>query len=192
MGRERKADPTSYSSFLVFICTLCCTVSPVRPGPSFLHLYTSTGQHSAWHIGVTKQMSIEKMPSGEETQSRLEWKGSNCLKHIGLDSSQYSPTERVVRLQNREITESIPKRVGGRKPISSAETSSVFTCSSECFPKASHCRGSIQAVFRKPETHHISQEPEFRVIRTIIPVIGKQHKWGLVAKMREFCLMINT
>lgn len=83
--------------------------------PSSLLLHRSA---RSWHIGVTEQMIIEKMPSGKESQGSLEQRGSNCLEHIGLDCSQYSPRERGVRFQNREIIESIQMCMGGRKPIS--------------------------------------------------------------------------
>lgn len=115
-------------------------------------------------------MIIEKMPSGKESQGGLEWRGSNCLEHIGLDCSQYSPTERGARLQNREITEAIQMCMGGRKPVSLLKFPLYFPVHLSASPKQIRLRlESLKPI--------IFLEPELRGRRIIIPVIGKQHKW---------------
>lgn len=71
--------------------------------------------------------------------------------------------------------------VRGRRSHLSRGTSSLFVCSFVVSSRPLPCREAVQAAFRKPGTHHTSQDPAFRGITTI-PVIGKQHKWVWAAK----------
>lgn len=154
-----------------------CEASVLSPS-SRLH-----SLHGTSHKGVTEQIIVEKMLSGEGNQGRLEWRCSKCLDHSGLDSSKYFPTESL-DLKARRV-QNAPKRSWvGKKARLSRGTSSVFICPFVQLIKASSLPWVVQVAFRKPRAH-ISQELKFRAIRNCNTCDREAYRWVLAARRKE-------